>query len=160
MTMKKKKAKTEAKVMMMEMKGLLALYWDLSLSAVKFFTKVSCIALQENTCDPALLFALCCQKYPLNIEVCINRWCNPLPHPPVYPYLTCRKSCRAVALLRAEQGPCEPSKDFLSKFREQMRARGSMREPEEARESQREPEREKSSQLGLQDCTTFATLLW
>ena len=32
---------------------------------------------------------------------------------------TCRKSCSAVALLRAEQGPCEPSKDFVSKFGEQ-----------------------------------------
>ena len=31
---------------------------------------------------------------------------------------TCRKSSSAVALLRAEQGPCGPS-DFASKFGEQ-----------------------------------------
>ena len=31
---------------------------------------------------------------------------------------TSRKSCNAAALLRAEQGPCEPSGDFISKFGE------------------------------------------
>ena len=34
----------------------------------------------------------------------------------------CRKCCSAVALLRAEQGPCEPSKGFVSKFGEPERA--------------------------------------
>ena len=62
----------------------------------------------------------------------------------------CRKCCSAVALLRAEQGPCEPSKGFVSKFGEPERARGSQREPdsepERARESQREPERARESQ--------------
>ena len=29
------------------------------------------------------------------------------------------KSCSAAALLRAEQGPCEPNEDFVSKFGEQ-----------------------------------------
>ena len=43
---------------------------------------------------------------------------------------TRRKSCSAVALLRAEQGLCEPCKDFVSKFGELKRARGSTREPE------------------------------
>ena len=28
------------------------------------------------------------------------------------------KSCRAAALLRAEQGPCEPNEDFVNKFEE------------------------------------------
>ena len=36
-----------------------------------------------------------------------------------YVQQTCRMSSSAVALLRAEQGPCEPSKDFVSKFGEQ-----------------------------------------
>ena len=54
----------------------------------------------------------------------------------------CRKCCSAVALLRAEQGPCEPSKGFVSKFGEPERAEASQREPERARWSQREPNRE------------------
>ena len=29
------------------------------------------------------------------------------------------KSCSAAALLRAEQGPCEPNEDFVNKFGEQ-----------------------------------------
>ena len=56
-----------------------------------------------------------------------------------------RKCCSAVALLRAEQGPCEPSKGFVSKFGEPERAWESQREPEragqQARESLRVPER-------------------
>ena len=57
-----------------------------------------------------------------------------------------RKCCSAVARLRAEQGPCEPSKGFVSKFREPERAWASQREPdsepERARESLREPDSE------------------
>ena len=51
------------------------------------------------------------------------------------------KCWSAGATLRAEQGPCEPSKGFVSKFGEQKRAREGLREPERvgqrARESQR-----------------------
>ena len=53
-----------------------------------------------------------------------------------------RKCSSAVATLRAEQGPCEPSKGFVSKFGEPERAWASQREPERARWSQREPNRE------------------
>ena len=42
---------------------------------------------------------------------------------------TSRKSSSGVALLRSEQGPCEPSKDFV---REPERARVSHSEPEGA----------------------------
>ena len=42
-----------------------------------------------------------------------------------------RKCCSAVALLRAEQGPCEPSKGFVSKSAE--RARETQTESERAR---------------------------
>ena len=68
----------------------------------------------------------------------------------------------AGATLRAEQGPCEPSKGFLSKSGERLREpeRGresqsgskrvresqSQRETEKARESQRESERVRESQ--------------
>ena len=52
------------------------------------------------------------------------------------------KCCIAVATVRAEQGPCEPSKGFVSKFGEQKRARESLREPEGARESRRGSQRE------------------
>ena len=54
---------------------------------------------------------------------------------------TCRKSCSAVVLLRAEQGPCELGKDFVNKLGEQQRARESLREPKGARELESEPER-------------------
>ena len=42
-----------------------------------------------------------------------------IPQEPLCKNQTSRKSCSAPALLRAEQWPCEPSKDFVSKFAEQ-----------------------------------------
>ena len=44
------------------------------------------------------------------------------------------KCWSAVATLRAEQGPYEPSKGFVSKSGERQRVRESQREPEEARD--------------------------
>ena len=52
------------------------------------------------------------------------------------------KCWSAVATLRAEQGPYEPSKGFVSKSGERQRVRESQREPEQARGSQREPDSE------------------
>ena len=71
---------------------------------------------------------------------------------------TCRMSSSAAALLGSEQGPCEPSKDFVSKFGEQQRARESLRKHEQARGShtgaiasqrarQRESERAREREL-------------
>ena len=55
----------------------------------------------------------------------------------VYMDQTRRKCWNSGTTFRAEQGPCEPSKGFVSKFGEQKRAKESKREPERAGGSQR-----------------------
>ena len=54
-----------------------------------------------------------------------------------------RKKCwNSGTTFRAEQGPCEPRKGFVSKSGDSETARESQKESERARENQIEPERE------------------
>ena len=69
-------------------------------------------------------YALIC-PCPYMVRLCVfcNIWLGIFSrHLLLWCWQTCRKSNSAVALLRAEQGPSEPSNDFVSKFGEPERA--------------------------------------
>ena len=76
-----------------------------------------------------IIFSNIFQSSYINPHLVINFINHIFSYPPVQGWLKCWNSGTAFW---AEQGPCEPSKGFVSKFGEQQRARESQREPEGA----------------------------